>query len=89
MDAVISPIRASAARPRRRGLRLTRRLSRLSIFYLSAMMADDTPCRGAQHGMMTRHMTHNTADGGTFQATLGAAHARQQRHRCGDGNTQQ
>jgi hypothetical protein len=52
------------------------------------MMSDDTSGRGTQHGMMPRHMTDDTAHGGTLQAPLRTADTRQNGDQYGDCNTQ-
>jgi hypothetical protein len=44
-------------------------------------MPDHAADRGARHGMMTRHMAHDTAHRGALQATLRAAEMRKERHR--------
>ena len=47
------------------------------------MMLDDATGRRTQDGMMTGHMTDDTANGGPFQATLGASHRRHDSHTGG------
>ena len=70
------------------GLR-RRRLRRLPLLDLCVVMPNHATDRRARHGMMARHVTHNTADSGAFQTTAGTAHARQQSNRCGNGSSQQ
>ena len=54
------------------------------VFYLLAVMLDDTPCGGSQNGVMSGDVADDTANGRPFQASFGMAHGGQ---RCeADGN---
>jgi hypothetical protein len=52
------------------------------------MVPNDTARRGTQHRMMPRHMTDDTAHGGSLQTPLRTADTRQNGDQCGDCNTQ-
>jgi hypothetical protein len=57
------------------------------VFYFLAVMLNHTPRGGAQHGMMSRDMADDTANGRPFQASFGIARGGQQRETDGNGET--
>ena len=49
---------------------------RLPFLDLCLVMPNDAPDRRAGHGMMTRDVTHNAPDRGTFDAAVSTANDR-------------
>jgi len=69
--------------------RLCRRPSSLVILGLGSVMPDDATDRCAGHGMMSGHVTDDTAHRSALQASFRTAHAGYPGDRCGNCNTQQ
>jgi hypothetical protein len=57
------------------------------VFYLLAVMLNDTPCGGSQNGVMSGDVADDTANGRPFQASFGIARGGQQREKDGNGET--